>query len=126
MDKIMRQMSWLAICIYHEARGESLAGQIAVGHVIMNRVKKEGKSVEDVVLRPYQFSWANGGNRPAIGDYAAFLTCMESALACLSERMDGKDFFGADHYFADYIKSPAWAASMTFVRKAGKHLFYRS
>ena len=61
---ILKQILWLAICIYHEARGESAKGQIAVGHVIMNRVGSRDKSVEKIVLQPYQFSWANNNKRP--------------------------------------------------------------
>ena len=33
-----QQMNCLAINIYHEARGETVEGKFAVGHVTMNRV----------------------------------------------------------------------------------------
>jgi hypothetical protein len=32
---------------------------------------------------------------------------------------------GADHYFADYIKPPKWAAKMAYQAKVGRHLFYK-
>ena len=47
---------WLALNLYHECRGEPLAGQIAVAHVVMNRAEKRGKSLREIVLQPYQFS----------------------------------------------------------------------
>lgn len=49
----------LALCIYGEARGESTAGKIAVGSVVMNRAEKSGwwgHNIRQVILKPYQFS----------------------------------------------------------------------
>ena len=48
----------LANAIFHEARGESREGQIAVGHVILNRVKdrRYPDTVRGVVWQPKQFS----------------------------------------------------------------------
>lgn len=122
----MEQILWLAICLYHEARGEPKEGQVAVAHVVLNRVEKDAKSVKDVVLRPWQFSWANNGARPPITDYAAFCECVKSVAACFAERLEGKTFHGADHYFADYITVPKWAARMKRVATIGRHIFYRN
>lgn len=48
----------MAHAIHHEARGEDLMGQIAVGHVITNRVasSKYPNEVCEVVYQPKQFS----------------------------------------------------------------------
>lgn len=119
------QIIWLTICIYHEARGEPFAGQVAVGHVVLNRVRETDHSVKDVVLKPWQFSWANGDARPPIKDYEAFESCYSAAKACRAERMDGKDLFGANHYFADYIPAPEWSAKMKLITKIGKHNFFK-
>ena len=116
---------WLALCIYHEARGEPEAGRIAVCHVILNRAYKRGMSVRKVVLQPFQFSWANYGARPIISDYDALEACFIAVDRCLSERSAGEYFDYADHYFADYIKKPKWADKMKFVEKIVRHLFYR-
>lgn len=124
--ELYAQVMWLAICIYHEARGEPWEGQIAVGHVVMNRVASENKSIKDVVLRPYQFSWANNNKRPPIANYQAFITSYNAAIECLYQRVNGKDLYGADHYFAVYIDPPTWVAGMKFVKRIGRHLFYRS
>ncbi|MGL5014199.1 MAG: cell wall hydrolase [Bacteroidales bacterium] len=45
--------------IYHESRGESLAGQQAVADTAITRVHdaRWPNSVHDVVLQPKQFSW---------------------------------------------------------------------
>jgi len=122
---IHQHVLWLAICIYHEARGEPKEGQIAVAHVIMNRVRERDKSVEQIVLQPFQFSWANNNRRPPIKNYAALSECLDSAMVCLSERMQGVDFDGANHYFADSIRPPVWASKMRKIGKIGAHVFYR-
>lgn len=46
--------------IYHEARGESLEGQLAVAFVTLNRVNHPDfpKSICDVVYQDSQFSWS--------------------------------------------------------------------
>lgn len=48
----------LANVIYHEARGEPLRGQVAVGHVVLNRVKdpRYPDSIHAVVWQPKQFT----------------------------------------------------------------------
>jgi len=120
---------WLAICLYHEARGESLEGKIAVCHVILNRADRHGPPlpVKDVILKPMQFSWANHGARPAIRDYQALIDCAKAAETCRHRRRHNDDFFeGADHYYASSIEPPAWAKDMTMVKKVGRHIFFRS
>lgn len=115
---------WLALNIYHEARSEPLEGQIAVGHVTLNRVEFRRRSVKRVVLQAYQFSWANHGARPDIDEYEAIERAFRAVDLVIEERRQGKDFFGCDHYFADYIDPPRWARGMMFHRQIGRHLFY--
>lgn len=117
---------WIAICIYHEARNQPFAGQIAVGHVILNRAEQRGLTVKEIIFQPQQFSWANGGARPPIKEYEAIETAFAAVEACLKERQEGKDLCGADHYFADSIAEPSWAAKMELIAKIGNHTFYRS
>lgn len=66
----------MAVCIYGEARSESLAGKIAVAHVVMNRTKLPkwwGTTIREVILKPKQFSCFNEGdkNRLALRAIAA-------------------------------------------------------
>jgi len=123
---MIENIFWLAMCIYFEGRGEPREGQVAIAHVILNRVERRDASIKDIVRAPWQFSWLNPGEkRPVLDDLPALLDCTKVAMDCLNERLDGKDFFGADHYFADYIKPPEWAAKLKFVKKVGKHMFYK-
>lgn len=53
-DKLM------GLCIEREAAGEPYEGRVAVGTVILERVDKhdwEGKTLQEVILKPWQFSW---------------------------------------------------------------------
>ncbi len=117
---------WLVLCIYFEACGEPFEGKVMVGHSIMNRVERRDASVQDIVRQPWQYSWMNpGAARAKLNDFDALAECMKAAYQCLAERIDGKNGFGVDHYFGDYISPPKWASKMTFIRKIGKHLFFR-
>ena len=72
------QMTCLATAVYFEARGESLEGQLAVAHVVMNRAAS-GRYPPDwcsVVKQPWQFSFVRHGQFPRVdtdcdgtGDY---------------------------------------------------------
>jgi len=47
----------LATTIFMEARGEGLAGQIAVGYVLYRRADFKPENVCIEMRKPYQFSW---------------------------------------------------------------------
>ena len=123
---MIENFMYLAFCIYFEAMGEPKAGQVAVGHVIMNRVEKSGTSVKDVVNKPWQFSWLNNGSRPSIKDYNAFIECVDSAVECLRQRLDGKDLWGADHYFNPKKADPKWNFDkLKLIGSIGDHKFFK-
>ncbi len=119
------QLTWLAINLYHEARGEPEEGQLAVCHVVLNRVAKRGLSIKDVVLQPMQFSWANSGARPPIKDYGALENCLLIAQQAINERLLGEVFYKADHYYNPNKADPRWARSMRPVKTIGNHIFLR-
>ncbi len=123
---MIENLVWLAMCIYFEAMGEPKAGQVAVGHVIMNRVEKSGQSVKWIIKKPYQFSWLNNNTRPAIQNYDAFIKCVHSAYVCLEERMNGKDLWGADHFYNPDKANPAWGKVFQEIIVIGGHRFMKS
>lgn len=55
------EIKCLALNVFHEARGESPAGYIAVSNVVMNRVHDSSypATVCGVVYQPDQFSWVS-------------------------------------------------------------------
>jgi len=120
-----RQKFWLAVNIYHEARGESMEGMVAVGHVVLNRVEKKKRSAEDIILQPFQFSWHNGNVFPPIKDYESFITCTLAVEDLIAERLAGETLSGSDHYFNPSIVLPSWAKKMKLIKRIGNHDFYR-
>jgi spore germination cell wall hydrolase CwlJ-like protein len=130
--KMIKTLFWLTLTVYHEARGESVEGQKAVVKVILNRSKKKGWPIEDIVRARKQFSCFNNGLKdPAvwIKNVEALLPVMENCQAGYNEWMAGDHLQGATHYFAikGMIcgKPPYWADSMKFVCEIQGHKFYR-
>lgn len=129
----------LALNIYHEARGEPLAGQRMVAYVTMNRAEWSKKRVCTEVFRERQFSWANEKVKVTKGGYALCVTAKprdKTAWAKaqrvakqviragqLREHLDPSK--GAKFYHATYIKQPYWAKQMEQVAVVGQHIFYR-
>lgn len=126
----------LAMNIYHEARGEPLAGQLAVGLVTMNRVESP-RHPDDVcsvvkdghywqghpVRNKCAFSWWCDGKSDKATDNEAWNHSVN--LAYRIENGFVVDFTdGATHYHANYV-NPYWADEMTVVVDIGQHIFYR-
>ena len=129
---MIKILFWLALTVYHEARGESDLGQKAVVKVILNRAKNKGWDVGPVVTERKQFSCFNDGlQSPSvwIKDMAAFLRVMENVKAGHNEWLAGDTLRGATHYYALQGmvggKPPYWAASMKFVVDIDHHRFLR-
>jgi len=115
----------LALCIWSEARGEPLKGQVAVAHVVLNRIRGNewfGETVSGVILKRYQFSWFNEppAKLPKVGK--EFLT-----MASMVEAGFTKDVSrGATHFHADWLEpAPFWAAEMKRTTTIGAHIFYK-
>jgi len=119
----------IAVAVYHEARGESLEGQLAVAKVIMNRAAsgKYPTSWCGVVKQPWQFSFVNprSGYMPSVDQGSASwrkalgVTRLAVANAVQSVPTD------CLWYHADYV-APSWGRRLTRVEKIGAHIFYRS
>ena len=119
----------IAVAVYHEARGESLEGQLAVAKVIMNRAAsgKYPTSWCGVVKQPWQFSFVNPrtGYMPSVDQASASwrkalgVTRLAVANAVQSVPTD------CLWYHADYV-APSWGRRLTRVEKIGAHIFYRS
>lgn len=123
--KELNDVELLALCIWSEARGEPLKGQVAVGHVVMNRVRGSdwfGKTIRGVILKKYQFSWFNDppSKLPKVGrEFTAIAAMVEAGLTKDASR-------GATHFHADWLEpAPFWAEEMKRTTKIGAHIFYK-
>ena len=135
----------LAENVYHEARNQPLAGQMAVIAVTMNRVAdtrypntvcgvtKQGphrpswKGTGELipVRHRCQFSWYCDGKSDKIYDEETF----DNILVLTSMIIDGSVKLmditnGATHYHADYVL-PSWAKTKTKTVEIEDHIFYR-
>lgn len=120
--------------VYGEARGELMAGRVAVARVILNRVRIGGwwgNSVGGVCRFPMQFSCWNPGdpNLPRLSAVTADDPEMiPVVIACITaiELFDiGADpTNGATHYYVRGITPPAWSKNKIPVAEIGHHLFF--
>lgn len=123
-----REVDCLAENIYHEARSEPEAGQVAIALVTMNRVndtrfpKKICEVVKQKTNGTCQFSWfcMNVKINRTSGDYQEAL---KTATHVYANYNLIEDFTRGSLYFhADYVK-PGWKLLKTVV--IGHHIFYR-
>jgi spore germination cell wall hydrolase CwlJ-like protein len=117
----------LAEAIYFEARGEGWVGMVAVGHVIMNRVKskKYRNSVKDVIERPYQFSYIKEVKNKTIREPVAYRKCLSAAYSVMSGASKDNTK-GATHYFKKSMpRYPKWSRSLERTVAINNHLFFR-
>jgi spore germination cell wall hydrolase CwlJ-like protein len=130
----------MAFNIYHEARNESMLGQIAVGQVVMNRVWDNRfpdtvcevvteavtyKGTKKPVLHKCQFSWYCDGAKDDVNkDSKAWRYSLEYASIVLSGRIVLDITEGATHYHATYVR-PSWAKTKTRTTRIDRHIFYR-
>jgi spore germination cell wall hydrolase CwlJ-like protein len=128
----------LAKAIYYEARGEPLAGRLAVGRVILNRVKSRfyPDSVCEVVYQNAhkrnrcQFSFACDGKADHPGHMKAWSNAVDIAeqLLCRTGQDCKPSVVGgrinvSTHYHATYV-SPRWSRKMPRTGRIGRHIFY--
>ena len=123
------QANCIAVAVYHEARGESLEGQLAVARVIMNRAAsgKYPASWCGTVKQPWQFSFVN----PRSGQFPYTDTNCEAWRKAVGVTRlavaNAVPTLATDvlWYHADYV-SPSWGRRLNRVEKIGTHIFYRA
>jgi hypothetical protein len=120
------QATCLATAVYFEARGESLEGQLAVADVVMNRASsgQYPSTWCDVVKQPWQFSFVQHGQFPAITDAAAWARAQGVARLAMANviRPVSTDVLW---YHANYV-APSWGSRLTEAAVIGAHIFYRA
>ena len=117
------ELRCLAGAVYFESRGESLPGQLAVAHVVINRAKsgRFPKSLCGVVHQKSQFSFVRGGKMPAIRNAGQWNNAV--AIAQIARDGSWKNHApGALFFHARYV-SPGWRK--TRIAQIDNHIFYR-
>lgn len=127
-----KEMQCLATAIYFEARGEAYRGQVAVGQVVMNRVKHRlyPSTICGVVFQNQskrnacQFSFACDGIPERITEPKPWKQAQEIAKGVVDGSLYLSEVGYATHYHATYVY-PHWAPRMKKVTKIGLHVFYQ-
>ena len=126
----------LAQAIYHEARGESAAGQLAVANVIVNRARSEKypASLCGVIYQGAnngryrcQFTFACDGNNDAPGERQAWARSVALAKDVYAEYATGEEIGAipdsALFYHTTNVR-PSWSYTYSRVAEVGAHIFY--
>ena len=134
----------LALNTYHEAKNQSLVGQIATAQVVMNRVADdrypsticevvkqgptrpswEDPAKEYPIKHRCQFSWYCDGKPDVPKNEKAWRKAQDVAFLVYYNKINLDVTEGATHYHATYVR-PAWARTKTRTTRIEKHIFYR-
>lgn len=123
---LSEQMQCLAGAVYFEARGEPLAGQLAVAKVVMNRSddRRFPDSYCDVVYQRAQFSFVKHGRMPRIRTSSTAWD-RAKAIAHIAHEDQWDSAAGDSLYFhAKYVR-PAWSRKKAKRTSISSHIFYR-
>ncbi|NLB79409.1 MAG: spore cortex-lytic enzyme SleB [Clostridiaceae bacterium] len=114
------EIQLLARAINGEARGEPYEGQVAVGAVILNRVKSSSfpNSVAGVIYQPGAFTAVSDGQiNVAIDSKSTVVKAAQDAL-------NGWDpTYGCLYYWNPATATSKWIWSRKIIVKIGKHNF---
>ena len=128
-----RSAAWncLTQALYFEARGENLAGQVAVAEVILNRV--DSRSYPDSVcgvvrqgagkLNKCQFSFYCDGKKEKIGNPDAYEQLGKISWVMLKGKP--RVLTGQATHYHNLTVNPRWAKRLVRTARIGDHIFYR-
>lgn len=122
--ELSRELTCLAGAVYFEAKSEPLAGQLAVGRVIVAR-SKSGRfpnSYCGVVYQPSQFSFIRGNAMPGI-DRGSRQWRNAVAIAQIAHAAAWRSPVEGALYFHASRVSPGWRLAR--LGQIGNHVFYR-
>ena len=108
----------IARVINGEARGESYTGQVAVGAVVLNRVRHPSfpNTVSGVVYQQGAFT--------AVSDGQINLAVSQSCYNAARDAMNGWDpSGGAIYYYNPATATSSWIRSRPIVTRIGRHVF---
>lgn len=108
----------LARIINGEARGESYTGQVAIGAVVLNRVKSSSfpNTISGVIYQPGAFE--------AVTDGQVNLPVENSCLNAARDALNGWDpTGGAIYYYNPANTTNRWMLSRPIIARIGKHVF---
>jgi len=136
IEQAEAERNCLAQAIYHEARGESAAGQLAVANVIVNRARssKFPSTLCGVIYQNAekgfhrcQFTFACDGRTDAPGERSAWARSAALAQTVYAEFATGEAVGAVPRSALFYHTTnvrPNWANTYNAVAQIGSHIFY--
>ncbi|HHT36892.1 MAG TPA: LysM peptidoglycan-binding domain-containing protein [Firmicutes bacterium] len=119
VDFTPEERDLLARLIHAEARGESLEGQIAVGAVVINRVKSDKfpNTITEVIYQKGQFSPISMGTMPKVPQ--------DSAIEAAERALAGEDPTGGALFFYNpkTTAAPDFWKTRPVIKRIGNHNF---
>ena len=125
-DSLSPDMRCLAQAVYFEARGERLAGQLAVARVVINRAASGLYPADycSVVAQPKQFSFVRGGRIPQANEGSQEWLRAKAIAQIAHQDLWECEADDALYFHATYVH-PGWARRKTEVARIDTHVFYR-
>lgn len=117
-SSLSNDVNLLATVINGEARGESYEGQVAVGAVILNRVKHSSfpNTIAGVVYQKGAFS--------AVDDGQINATMESSCINAARDALNGWDpTGGAIYYYNPRTATSSWIRTRPVIKTIGNHVF---
>lgn len=123
---LSREMECLAGTVYFEARGEPLAGQLAVAQVVINRSESRRfpSSYCGVVYQRSQFSFVKGGRMPRISRGSGAWKRAKAIARIAHEGHWESEAQDSLYFHANYVR-PSWSRKKTPRATIKTHIFYR-
>lgn len=115
---------WLSRIISSESRGEPLAGQIAVGNVVLNRVR-DGEFPNTIYGVIFDDRW--GGQFEPVRNGTVYQTPAESSVVAAKLCLEGANVVGDSLYFLNpTLAGNLWVPqNRPYITTIGVHDFYR-
>ncbi|MGO0123288.1 cell wall hydrolase [Desulfothermobacter acidiphilus] len=117
-----RDLEFLARIIHAEARGEEFLGQVAVGAVVLNRLRHPAfpKSIPGVIFQRtnglYEFT--------PVADGSIYLEPSAEAYEAAREALRGRDpTRGALFFYNPHTATDRWIRTLPVTVKIGNHVF---
>jgi spore germination cell wall hydrolase CwlJ-like protein len=124
-DPGSRELECLAVGIYFESKSEPLAGQLAVGEVIVNRANSNGRFPSTycgVLFQRGQFSFVRGRSWPAVNKTGRQWQTAVAIAKIVDQDLKDSAVGNALFFHAKHV-SPRWRLKR--VASVGNHVFYR-
>jgi spore germination cell wall hydrolase CwlJ-like protein len=119
----------IATAVYHEARGETLEGQLAVARVVMNRAAsgKYPSTWCGTMKQPWQFSFVNPrtGAYPSVDPQSASWARAQGIARIAIANVVPSVSEDVLWYHATYV-APSWGRRLNLAQRIGTHIFYRA